>query len=133
MAESMWARHEVHYRGVPNGLGLRTRIKDIYIKKNKTKYSGRSTSTYEPSHGGDGVGQQARIRGGGGRDPPPCSRPPIFFPTNFLTIAKKRKKKGPAVHGRRPKAPAVHGRRCPPPPPPPAKNTGSAPGQGAIQ
>ena len=33
--------------------------------------------------------------GGGGfgvRDPP-CSRPPIFFQTNFLTIAKKKKKK----------------------------------------
>ena len=29
--------------------------------------------------------------GGGGRDPP-CSRPPIFFSTNFLTIAKKQNK-----------------------------------------
>ena len=41
-----------------------------------------------------GNAPQARIQGGGvgGRDPP-CSRPPIFFSTNFLTSKKKNKKK----------------------------------------
>ena len=71
--------------------------------------------------------------GGGGVTPPPALDHQFFLSTNFLTIAKKRRKKNRSEYSmdamylnlmfinprppsaRAAKAPAVHCRRCPPP------------------
>ena len=85
-------------------------------------------------------GNDIRRGSRGGRDPP-CSRPPIFFSTNFVTIAKKKKiyrweYSMDAMYlnlmfiNPRPR-PRAEGACCTRPsltPPPPAKNPGSAPG-----
>ena len=87
-------------------------------------------------------GIQGRIQGGGVVTPPALDHP-IFFSTNFLTIAKKTNKKNRSeysmdamylnlmcINPRAPVGAGAEGARCTRPSltPLPAKNPGSAPG-----